>query len=131
MTLDENLPIMQGKVTELLSYGAMMRLDDGSKGLVHISEVSDDYVYSVNEYLAVGMVVDVAVMNTDDSGKKRLSIRKAGVELKKLDKSLRPKKPSEKEKQERKALKKQQLEQLRREAAQKLINCPPDSKVED
>lgn len=122
-----DLPIIQGEVTELLSYGAMMRLDDDSKGLVHISEVSDDYVYDVRDYLFVGMKVSVAVINSDDSGKKRLSIRKAGVVLEKLDKSLIPKKPSKKQKDEKKAQKKQELEKLRKEAAQRLINSMPKS----
>lgn len=126
MTPATDLQILQGEVTELLDYGAMMRLDDGSKGLVHISEVSDDYVYDVREYLTVGMKLSVAVINSDDSGKKRLSIRKAGVVLEKLDKSMIPKKPTKKQKDERKAQKKLELEQQRKDAAQRLINCPPD-----
>ena len=44
----------KGKVTKITKFGAFIRLEDGSNGLVHISQVSDAYVLDVQEYLTVG-----------------------------------------------------------------------------
>ena len=82
-----DIKIAHGKVTEIISFGAMVKLDDGSRGLIHISEVSDDYVYNVADYLAVGMEVTVAILSERDANKKRLSVRQAGVVLPRLQRT--------------------------------------------
>src|SRR5690606_11317791 len=67
----------EGKVTGITHFGAFVELPGGRTGLVHISEVADQYVKDVNEHLSVGDTVTVKVLNIDDSGKIGLSIRKA------------------------------------------------------
>lgn len=67
----------EGKVTGITHFGAFVELPGGKTGLVHISEVADQYVKDVKDYLAVGDTVTVKVLNVDDNGKIGLSIRKA------------------------------------------------------
>ena len=67
----------EGKVTGITHFGAFVELPSGKTGLVHISEVADQYVKDVNDHLSIGDTVTVKVLNVDDSGKIGLSIRKA------------------------------------------------------
>ncbi|MCT2534303.1 S1 domain-containing RNA-binding protein [Aquibacillus koreensis] len=68
---------LQGKVTGITKFGAFVELPGGSTGLVHISEVADNYVKDINEYLTVGDQVTVKVINVEKDGKIGLSIKKA------------------------------------------------------
>lgn len=54
-----------------------MELPDGTTGLVHISEVADNYVKDINDHLKVGDQVEVKVINVEKDGKIGLSIKKA------------------------------------------------------
>ena len=40
--------VVQGRVAEVRDFGAFVWLDDGRKGLIHISEISDDYVKDIH-----------------------------------------------------------------------------------
>ena len=73
---------LQGKVTGITNFGAFVELPNGSTGLVHISEVADNYVKDINDHLKVGDMVEVKVMNVGTDGKIGLSIRKAKPESK-------------------------------------------------
>lgn len=68
---------LQGKVTGITNFGAFVELPGGSTGLVHISEVADNYVKDINEHLKVGDEVEVKVINVEKDGKIGLSIKKA------------------------------------------------------
>ncbi|MBO8178339.1 S1 domain-containing RNA-binding protein [Aeribacillus pallidus] len=68
---------LQGKVTGITHFGAFVELPEGSTGLVHISEVADNYVKDINDHLKVGDQVEVKVINVEKDGKIGLSIRKA------------------------------------------------------
>ncbi|MDR4888520.1 S1 domain-containing RNA-binding protein [Fredinandcohnia sp. QZ13] len=68
---------VQGKVTGITNFGAFVELPEGSTGLVHISEVADNYVKDINEHLKVGDQVEVKVINVEKDGKIGLSIKKA------------------------------------------------------
>lgn len=68
---------LNGKVTGITNFGAFVELPGGSTGLVHISEVADNYVKDINEHLNVGDEVLVKVLNVESDGKIGLSIRKA------------------------------------------------------
>lgn len=68
---------LQGKVTGITKFGAFVQLPGGSTGLVHISEVADNYVKDINDHLSVGDEVEVKVLNVEADGKIGLSIRKA------------------------------------------------------
>jgi len=43
---------LQGKVTGITNFGAFVELPNGSTGLVHISEVADNYVKDINDHLS-------------------------------------------------------------------------------
>ncbi|MBE4906677.1 RNA-binding protein S1 [Cytobacillus suaedae] len=68
---------LQGKVTGITNFGAFVELPGGTTGLVHISEVADNYVKDINEHLKVGDEVEVKVINVEKDGKIGLSIKKA------------------------------------------------------
>ncbi|NMA91200.1 MAG: RNA-binding protein S1 [Amphibacillus sp.] len=68
---------LQGKVTGITNFGAFVELEEGTTGLVHISEVADNYVKDINEHLTVGDSVTVKVINVEKDGKIGLSIKKA------------------------------------------------------
>ena len=67
---------LTGKVTGIQPYGAFVALDEGTQGLVHISEVTYGFVKDINEFLTVGEEVHVKVLEVDEAaGKISLSIR--------------------------------------------------------
>ncbi len=68
--------IVEGKVTGITNFGAFIELPTGQTGLVHISEVADEYVKDVNHFLKQNDLVKVKVLNLD-KGKIGLSIRQA------------------------------------------------------
>lgn len=68
---------LQGKVTGITNFGAFVELEKGTTGLVHISEVADNYVKDINDHLSVGDEIKVKVINVEKDGKIGLSIKKA------------------------------------------------------
>ncbi|WP_246946046.1 S1 domain-containing RNA-binding protein [Bacillus pinisoli] len=81
---------LQGKVTGITNFGAFVELPGGSTGLVHISEVADNYVKDINEHLKVGDEVEVKVINVEKDGKIGLSIKKAKERPPQANTSSRP-----------------------------------------
>ncbi|ETO40392.1 RNA binding protein, contains ribosomal protein S1 [Fructilactobacillus florum 8D] len=69
--------IVTGKVTGITGFGAFVDLGNRQTGLVHISEVSSEYVKDIHDVLAVGDEVAVKVTKIGSDGKIALSIRKA------------------------------------------------------
>lgn len=86
---------LQGKVTGITNFGAFVELPEGSTGLVHISEVADNYVKDINDHLKVGDQVEVKVINVEKDGKIGLSIKKA------VDRPERPERPERSERSSR------------------------------
>lgn len=68
--------VVEGTVTGITNFGAFVQLPEGETGLVHISEVSDDYVKDINNYLKKNQKVKVKVLSVE-KGKISLSIRQA------------------------------------------------------
>ncbi|CAM3099082.1 S1 domain-containing RNA-binding protein [Paenibacillus sediminis] len=68
---------LEGKVTGITHFGAFVDLSGGVTGLVHISEIADNYVKDVNDHLKINDVVTVKVINIDKDGKIGLSIKQA------------------------------------------------------
>ncbi|WP_438435241.1 S1 domain-containing RNA-binding protein [Gorillibacterium sp. sgz500922] len=68
---------LQGKVTGITHFGAFVELPEGGTGLVHISEIADNYVKDVNDHLKLADIVTVKVINVDKDGKIGLSIKQA------------------------------------------------------
>lgn len=68
---------LDGKVTGITHFGAFVELSEGVTGLIHISEIADNYVKDVNDHLKLNDIVTVKVINVDKDGKIGLSIRQA------------------------------------------------------
>lgn len=69
--------VVEGVVTGITNFGAFIQLPEGKTGLVHISEISHDYVSKVGDYLKKDQKVKVKVISINDEGKVSLSIRQA------------------------------------------------------
>ncbi|MCC5911245.1 MAG: S1 RNA-binding domain-containing protein [Clostridiaceae bacterium] len=85
--LAEEGKIVEGTVSGITNFGAFIDLGEGKTGLVHISEVADDYVKNISDYLKDKQVVKVKVLSVGKDGKISLSIRQA---TKKPKKSAKP-----------------------------------------
>lgn len=85
--------IVEGKISGIMPFGAFVTLGDSKVGLVHISEVSSNYVSDINEHLKVGDPVRAKVLKIDENGKISLSIKKA-LEKRKIKKTESPSKPT-------------------------------------
>ena len=68
--------VVEGKVTRITNFGAFVELEDGRFGLIHISEVADEYVNDVSDFLEEGQTVQAKVVSIDANGKVALSIKK-------------------------------------------------------
>lgn len=69
--------VVEGRVTGITNFGAFVQLPQGESGLVHISEISDDYVEKVADYLKKDQKVKVKILSISEDGKISLSIRQA------------------------------------------------------
>ncbi|MCF6464559.1 S1 RNA-binding domain-containing protein [Clostridium sp. Cult2] len=69
--------VVEGRVTGITNFGAFVQLPQGKSGLVHISEISDDYVEKVADYLKKDQKVKVKILSISEDGKISLSIRQA------------------------------------------------------
>ena len=78
--------IVEGKVTGVMPFGAFVSLPDNKSGLVHISEITKEYVKDIKDYIKQGDEVKVKVLDIDKNGKINLSIRQAQVTEKKQSK---------------------------------------------
>lgn len=74
--------ILEGTVTGLTNFGAFVSLPDGKNGMVHISEVSTQFIKDIKEHLSEGQQVKVKVISIGDDGKIGLSIRRANEDEK-------------------------------------------------
>lgn len=82
--------VLRGKVTGIAPFGAFVALEGGKTGLVHISEVSSEYVEDISKHLTQGQSVKVKVMSVDEQGKISLSIKRATEEGAKKKREPRP-----------------------------------------
>lgn len=64
-----------GKVVRIADFGAFVNIMPNRDGLVHVSQIADERVSNVSDYLRVGDTVRVRVLEIDDSGRIRLSIK--------------------------------------------------------
>ncbi len=70
--------IVEGNVTRIKPFGALVALDETHQGLVHISQVANGFVKDINDHLAVGDTVKVKILSVDEAtGKISLSMREA------------------------------------------------------
>ncbi len=71
-----NGQIIEGLITGIQPYGAFVELEDGVHGLIHISEISDDYVRDIRHFLNQGEKVIAKIIDVgDDHAQLRLSLK--------------------------------------------------------
>jgi polyribonucleotide nucleotidyltransferase len=72
--------IYEGTVLRLLDFGAIVSVLPGKDGLLHISQIANERVNNVADYLQEGQLIRVKVLEADDKGRLRLSMKAALAE---------------------------------------------------
>ncbi|GAB4217322.1 MAG: polyribonucleotide nucleotidyltransferase [Rhodoferax sp.] len=67
--------VYEGPVVKILDFGALINLLPGKDGLLHISQIAHERVEKVTDYLKEGQVVKVKVLETDEKGRVKLSMK--------------------------------------------------------
>lgn len=69
--------IVKGQITGITSYGVFVSLEDDYTGLVHISEVSNNFVKDLKKMFSIGDIINVKVLDIDEDKREvKLSIKK-------------------------------------------------------
>ncbi len=64
------------RVTGIQPYGAFVETPNHTEGLIHISEIMDDYVHNLKKkFLSEGQIVKAKILSIDDEGKLNLSLK--------------------------------------------------------
>lgn len=69
--------IYEGKVVRIVDFGAFVNFLPGKDGLVHISQIAEERVNAVTDYLEEGQMVKVKCLDVDQRGRIKLSIKEA------------------------------------------------------
>jgi polyribonucleotide nucleotidyltransferase len=67
--------VYEGTVLKLLEFGAIVNILPGKDGLLHISEIANERIKDIKDYLSEGQHVKVKVIQTDEKGRVRLSAK--------------------------------------------------------
>ena len=67
--------VYEGPVVKLLDFGALVNVLPGKDGLLHISQIAHERVNSVSEHLKEGQIVRVKVLEMDEKGRMKLSMK--------------------------------------------------------
>ncbi len=67
--------IYEGAITKILDFGALVNLLPGKDGLLHISQIAHQRIEKVTDVLSEGQIVKVKVLETDDKGRVKLSMK--------------------------------------------------------
>jgi polyribonucleotide nucleotidyltransferase len=67
--------IYEGKVIKIVDFGAFINILPGKDGLVHISQISDERVETISDFLTEGQTVKVKVLDVDNRGRIKLSMK--------------------------------------------------------
>ena len=67
--------VYEGPITKILDFGALVNLLPGKDGLLHISQIAHERIERVSDVLQEGQVVRVKVLETDDRGRIKLSMK--------------------------------------------------------
>lgn len=90
--------IVNGKVTGITNFGAFVETEDGTRGMIHISEISRSYVEDIRSVLRVGQTVSVKVISVTEDGKVALSLKQLEQEDSPKKQGKKPQKPQPKPK---------------------------------
>jgi polyribonucleotide nucleotidyltransferase len=67
--------VYEGPITKILDFGALVNLMPGKDGLLHISQIAHQRVEKVTDFLKEGQIVKVKVLETDEKGRVKLSMK--------------------------------------------------------
>ncbi|MGE5319962.1 MAG: S1 RNA-binding domain-containing protein, partial [Hyphomicrobiaceae bacterium] len=67
--------VYEGPVIKLLDFGAIVNVLPGRDGLLHISQIAHERVNTIGDYLKEGQVVKVKILEADEKGRLRLSMK--------------------------------------------------------
>jgi polyribonucleotide nucleotidyltransferase len=67
--------VYEGPITKILDFGALVNLLPGKDGLLHISQIAHQRVEKVTDFLKEGQIVKVKVLETDEKGRVKLSMK--------------------------------------------------------
>ena len=94
--------IVEGKVTKVTPFGAIVAINGGGQGLVHISQIANTFVKDINDHIKVGDEVKVKVMSIEEeTNRVALSIREALPKPERTERKDRPSKPNFKNRESR------------------------------
>ena len=68
--------IVEGRVNNIVNFGAFVELPNGQTGFIHISKISSSYVKDIHDFLSVGQKVHVKILSVEDD-KIALSLKQA------------------------------------------------------
>lgn len=88
--------IIEGTIIGIKPFGAILIFEDGTKGLLHISQVANTFIRNISRYLKVGKTYQVKIINIEEDGFLKLSMsqiteeekeeyRKNGIKKEKID----------------------------------------------
>ena len=90
--------VYEGPITKILDFGALVNILPGKDGLLHISQIAHQRVEKVTDFLTEGQMVKVKVLETDEKGRIKLSMkalleRPEGMEEERFERSDRGDRP--------------------------------------
>lgn len=81
--------IIQGKVTGILKYGVFLNINSLYNGLIHISEISDDFVRDIHDYVLLGEIIYCEILEVDSENYKlKLSIKNINYRIENANKKI-------------------------------------------
>ena len=72
--------IYEGKVERIVDFGAFVNILPGKDGLVHISQIAEERIENVTDVLSEGQMVKVKVLDVDNRGRIKLSMKEIGAD---------------------------------------------------
>lgn len=76
--------IIEGTITSIRDFGAIMIFEDDRKGLLHISEVANVFIRNIHKYLKIGKTYQVKIIGIEEDGFLKLSMSKITDEEKEI-----------------------------------------------
>ena len=68
---------VEGSITNITNFGAFVSIEGNEEGLVHISEIANEFISDISDFVSVGDKVKVKVLARNEKKKLELSIKKA------------------------------------------------------
>ena len=74
--------IIEGTITNIRPYGALMIFENGTRGFLHISQITNSFIKDIFRFLKIGKTYRVKVIDKDDNGFLKVSILQISEEEK-------------------------------------------------